>query len=148
MVHIKDPLLLIENSSQCSSSSEFSLSLSEGSLTICLMLYGHKIKCVECIINEHISVLLHSWFYVYFLVFHLWNVNTPLLKHRYLTSVFIMNFSTHVTIRYLQHTFYIINLLYCLLLQNFRIRIYCFLCCYTLWKFIYLFIYLFIPTDS
>ena len=42
MVHIKDPLLLIEKSSPCSGSSMFPLSLSEWSFTICLMPYNHK----------------------------------------------------------------------------------------------------------
>ena len=39
--HIKEPLLLIGKSSLCGGSG-FSLSLSEWSLTICLMPYNHK----------------------------------------------------------------------------------------------------------
>ena len=41
MVHIKDPLLLIDKSSLCGSSG-FPLSLSEWSLTICLMPYNRR----------------------------------------------------------------------------------------------------------
>ena len=41
MVHIKEPLLLIEKSSSCGGSG-FPLSLSEWSLTICLMPYNRK----------------------------------------------------------------------------------------------------------
>ena len=41
MVHIKEPLLLIEKSSPCGSS-RFPLSLSEWSFTICLMPYNRK----------------------------------------------------------------------------------------------------------
>ena len=42
MVHIKEPLLLIEKSIPCGSSSVFPLSLSEWSSTICLMPYNRK----------------------------------------------------------------------------------------------------------
>ena len=41
MVHIKEPLLLIDKSSQCGGSG-FPFSLSEWSLTICLMPYNRK----------------------------------------------------------------------------------------------------------
>ena len=41
MVHIKEPLLLIDKSSLCGGSG-FSFSLSEWSLTICLTPYNHK----------------------------------------------------------------------------------------------------------
>ena len=41
MVHIKEPLLLIDKSSLCGGSG-FSFSLSEWSLTICLTLYNRK----------------------------------------------------------------------------------------------------------
>ena len=41
MVHIKEPLLLIEKSSPCGGS-RFPLSLSEWSFTICLMPYNRK----------------------------------------------------------------------------------------------------------
>ena len=50
MVHIKEPLLLIVKSSLCGSSG-FPLSLSEWSLTICLMPYNRKIKCVESVVK-------------------------------------------------------------------------------------------------
>ena len=46
MVHIKEPLLLIGKSSLCGGSG-FPFSLSEWSLTICLM----PIKCVECVVK-------------------------------------------------------------------------------------------------
>ena len=42
MVHIKYPLLLIENSSPCSGCSGFPLSLSEWPFTICLTPYNRK----------------------------------------------------------------------------------------------------------
>ena len=42
MVHIKEPLLLTENSSPCGDGSRFPLSLSEWSFTICSMPYNHK----------------------------------------------------------------------------------------------------------
>ena len=41
MVHIKEPLLLIDKSSLCGGS-RFPFSLSEWSLTICLMPYNHR----------------------------------------------------------------------------------------------------------
>ena len=44
MMHIKEPLLLIDNSSLCGGSG-FSFSLSEWSLTICPTPYNRKIKC-------------------------------------------------------------------------------------------------------
>ena len=47
MVHIKEPLLLIDKSSLCGGSG-FPLSLSEWSFTICPTPYNRKIKCVEC----------------------------------------------------------------------------------------------------
>ena len=51
MVHIKEPLLLIEKSSPCGGSG-FPFSLLEWSLTICLTPYiTVKIKCVECVIK-------------------------------------------------------------------------------------------------
>ena len=45
MVHIKEPLLLIKKNSLCGSSG-FPFSLSEWSLTICLMPYNHRLKNV------------------------------------------------------------------------------------------------------
>ena len=50
MVHVKDPLLLIENSSPCGSS-RFPLLLSELSFTICLMPYNRKI-CWSVSLNK------------------------------------------------------------------------------------------------
>ena len=49
MVHIKEPLLLIDKSSLCGGSG-FPLSLSEWSFTICLTPYNRK-KCVECVVK-------------------------------------------------------------------------------------------------
>ena len=50
MVHIKEPLLLIDKSSLCGGS-RFPLSLSEWSFTTCPTPYNRKIKCVECIVK-------------------------------------------------------------------------------------------------
>ena len=50
VVHIKDLLLLIVKSSSCSGGSEFPLSLSEWSFTICMTSYNRK-KCVECVVK-------------------------------------------------------------------------------------------------
>ena len=50
MVHIKEPLLLIEKSSPCGGRG-FPLSLSEWSFTICPVPYNRKIKCVECVVK-------------------------------------------------------------------------------------------------
>ena len=49
MVHIKEPLLLIDKSSLCGGSG-FPFSLSEWSLAICVTPYN-KIKCVECVVK-------------------------------------------------------------------------------------------------
>ena len=53
MVHIKDPLLLIEKSSPCSGDSWFPLSLSEWSFSIFLTHYKiiTVLKCVEYIVK-------------------------------------------------------------------------------------------------
>ena len=51
VMHIKDPLMLIEKSNPCSDGSGYPFSLSECSFTICLMPNNRKIKCVECIIK-------------------------------------------------------------------------------------------------
>ena len=52
MVHIKEPLLLIRNSSPCSGCSGFPLFLSEWSFTICPTSFNSKLeKCVECVIK-------------------------------------------------------------------------------------------------
>ena len=50
MVHIKEPLLLIDKSSLCGDRG-FPLSLSEWSFTICMTPYNRKIKCVECVVK-------------------------------------------------------------------------------------------------
>ena len=51
MVHIKEPLLLIGKSSLCGSSG-FPLSLSEWSLTICLMPYNRKQDVLSASLNK------------------------------------------------------------------------------------------------
>ena len=56
MMHIKEPLLLIQKSSPYVDSG-FPLSLSEWSFIICPTPYNRKIKCVECIIKSNISFL-------------------------------------------------------------------------------------------
>ena len=57
MVHIKEPLLLIGESSLCGS--RFPLSLSEWSFTICLTPH----KCVECVVNYNIFLPSYcQWF--------------------------------------------------------------------------------------
>ena len=48
IVHIKEPLLLIEKT-PCGSG--FPLSLSEWSFTICPTPYNRNIKCVECVVK-------------------------------------------------------------------------------------------------
>ena len=50
MMHIKEPLLLIGNSSPCCGSG-FPISLSEVSFTISLTPYNRKQKCVECVVK-------------------------------------------------------------------------------------------------
>ena len=52
MVHIKDPLPLIEKSSSCSGGSGFPLSLSEWSFTICPMLYNRIINVLSALLNK------------------------------------------------------------------------------------------------
>ena len=49
MVHIKEPLLLIDKSSPMAVAGF--LSLSEWSFTICPMPYNCEIKCVECVVK-------------------------------------------------------------------------------------------------
>ena len=51
MMHIKEPLLLIRKSSPCGSS-EFPLSISEGSFTICLMPYNRKLNVLSASLNK------------------------------------------------------------------------------------------------
>ena len=51
MVHIKEPLLLIGNSSPCGGSG-FTLSLSEWSFTIYPTPYNRKIKCLSASLNK------------------------------------------------------------------------------------------------
>ena len=51
MVHIKEPLLLLEKSSPCGGSG-FPLSLSEWSFTICLMPYNHKYNVLSASLNK------------------------------------------------------------------------------------------------
>ena len=59
MVHIKEPLLLIDRSSLCGGSG-FPFSLSEWSLTICLTPYNRRLKCVECVV-KHFSLSLSCY---------------------------------------------------------------------------------------
>ena len=56
MVHIKEPLLLIEKSSP-SGGSEFPLSLSEWYFTICLTPYNHKYNVLSASLNKTFSFL-------------------------------------------------------------------------------------------
>ena len=59
MVHIKEPLLLIGKSSLCGGSG-FLFSLSEWSLTICLMPYNRKYNVLSASFNKTFpSFLLH-----------------------------------------------------------------------------------------
>ena len=51
MVHIKEPLLLVEMSNPCSSGSGFNLSLSDLSFYHMSKIYNCKIKCVECVVK-------------------------------------------------------------------------------------------------
>ena len=51
MVHIKEPLLLIRKSSLCGGSG-FSFSLSEWSLTICLMPYNRNLNVLSASLNK------------------------------------------------------------------------------------------------
>ena len=51
MVHIKEPLLLIEKSSLCGGSG-FPLSLSEWSFTICLTPYNRKLNVLSASLNK------------------------------------------------------------------------------------------------
>ena len=56
MVHIKEPLMLIVKSSLCGGSG-FLFSLSEWSLTICLMSYNRKQNVLSASLNKNISFL-------------------------------------------------------------------------------------------
>ena len=51
MVHIKEPLLLIDKSSPCGDS-RFPLSLSEWSLTICLTPYNRRLNVLSASLNK------------------------------------------------------------------------------------------------
>ena len=55
MVHIKEPLLLIEKSSLCGGSG-FPFSLSEWSLTICLTPYNRRQNVLSASLNKNISL--------------------------------------------------------------------------------------------
>ena len=56
MVHIKEPLLLIDKSSLCGDSG-FPLSLSEWSLTICLTPYNRRYNVLSASLNKkHFSL--------------------------------------------------------------------------------------------
>ena len=58
MVHIKEPLLLIDNSSLCGGSG-FPFSLSELSLTICLTPYNHRKNVLSASLNKTFLSLSH-----------------------------------------------------------------------------------------
>ena len=55
MVHVKEPLLLIEKSSPCGGS-RFPLSLSEWSFTICLMPYNRKYIVLSVSLNKTLCI--------------------------------------------------------------------------------------------
>ena len=61
MVHIKEPLLLIDKSSLCGGSG-FPFSLSEWSLTICLTPYNHRLNVLSVSLNK--TFLSLSLFYL------------------------------------------------------------------------------------
>ena len=61
MVHIKDPLLLIRRSSQCSGSSRFPLSLSEWSFTISPITYNHIKNVLSASLNQTFLSFIHSF---------------------------------------------------------------------------------------
>ena len=52
MVHIKEPLLIIEKSSPCSGGSGFTLSLCEWSYTICPTAYNRKYNVLSASLNK------------------------------------------------------------------------------------------------
>ena len=57
MVHIKEPLLLIDKSSLCGGSG-FPFSLSEWYLTICLTPYNRRKNVLSASLNKNISISL------------------------------------------------------------------------------------------
>ena len=59
MVHIKNPLMLIEKSSLCSGCSRFPTSLSEWSFTICPTAYNDKQNVLSVSLNKNISFLIY-----------------------------------------------------------------------------------------
>ena len=60
MVHIKEPLLLIDKSSLCGGSG-FPFSLSEWSLTICLTLYNRRLNVLSASLNKSFLSLSLSY---------------------------------------------------------------------------------------
>ena len=62
MVHIKEPLMLIGKSSLCGGSG-FPFSLSEWSLTICLMPYNRRQNVLSVSLNKNISLSLSFIFF-------------------------------------------------------------------------------------
>ena len=60
MVHIKEPVLLIEKSSPCGGSG-FPLSLSEWFFTICLTPYNHKYNVLSALLNKIFPSFLPSY---------------------------------------------------------------------------------------
>ena len=83
MVHIKEPLLLIANSSQCGSN-RFPLSLPEWTFTICPMPYNRmasdiwymKVFFIMIFINVFYFIFL---IYIYFFIIIIYNFNIFLL---------------------------------------------------------------------
>ena len=61
VVHIKEPLLLIEKSSLCGGS-RFPLSLSEWSFTICLTPYNRKLNVLRVSLNKTFPSLLSCYY--------------------------------------------------------------------------------------
>ena len=62
MVHLKEPLLLIDKSSLCGGSG-FPFSLSEWSLTICLMPYNRRYNVLSASLNK--TFLFLSLLYIF-----------------------------------------------------------------------------------
>ena len=83
MVHIKEPLLLIDKSSD----SGFPLSLSEWSLTICLMPYNHRYNVLSVSLNKtflslSLSLSLYSILFNYRFMNQVNQPHSPLSKLR------------------------------------------------------------------
>ena len=64
MVHIKEPLLLIDKSSLCGVSG-FPFSLSEWSLTICLTPYNRRYNVLSASLNQTFISLSYYYYFYY-----------------------------------------------------------------------------------